>query len=357
MIGDNYDQSRSTFVLAFQEGSILEDKIRRICQSFVGSTFDVQLDTLEKDLDEARSNMLQVKEVIKHTKQIYKQYLVESNTRAQAEVSVFNVYKLFILREKSIYTHLNMLRSTNMISHALIWVPRSFKFEKKIKDIITQYDLVGLNYEKGPRKIEGLEKPTLFKTNEFTSGFQLIVDTYGVPTYKEVNPAIFACVSFPFFVGVMFGDIMHGAILTVFGMYLCLGKREKGNLVDMAAPVRYMILLIGVFSFYCGFIYNDFTSLATAVFPTCYETNANSEKVAGSPGMVYATPKDKDCVYPIGIDHVWYRSPLELNVMNGLKMKTSVIYGVAQMLLGTGLKGLNAIYFGRWVELLFVVTG
>jgi len=58
-----------------------------------------------------------------------------------------------------------------MISHALIWVPRSFKFEKKIKDIITQYDLVGLNYEKGPRKIEGLEKPTLFKTNEFTSGF------------------------------------------------------------------------------------------------------------------------------------------------------------------------------------------
>lgn len=154
----------------------------------------------------------------------------------------------------------------------------------------------------------------------------------------------------------MFGDIMHGAILTVFGMYLCLGKREKGNLVDLAAPVRYMVLLIGIFSFYCGFVYNDFSSLATAVFPTCYQTYWTSEKVEGSPRMVYATLKDNDCVYPFGIDHTWYRSPLELNVMNGLKMKTSVIYGVAQMLLGTGIKGLNAFYFGRWVELLFVVT-
>lgn len=100
MIGDNYDQSRSTFVLAFQEGTILEDKIRRICQSFVGTTFDVQLETLDKNLEEAKGNLLQVKEVIKQTKSIYKQYLVESNTRAQADVSVFNVYKLFILREK-----------------------------------------------------------------------------------------------------------------------------------------------------------------------------------------------------------------------------------------------------------------
>lgn len=80
----------------------------------------------------------------------------------------------------------------------------------------------GLRVVKGPETIEGLTKPTLILKNDFTEVPQLIVDTYGVPTYKEINPAYFAAVTFPFFFGVMFGDIMHGSILFVFSTYLCL---------------------------------------------------------------------------------------------------------------------------------------
>jgi len=36
-------------------------------------------------------------------------------------------------------------------------------------------------------------------------------------------------------------------------------------------------------------------------------------------------------------------------------MKISVLFGVAQMLLGTTLKGFNAIYFNRKLEFVFVV--
>jgi V-type H+-transporting ATPase subunit a len=64
--------------------------------------------------------------------------------------------------------------------------------------------------------------------------------------------------------------------------------------------------------------------------------------------------KDKDCIYPFGLDPVWYRSAEEVQYLNGLKMKTAVIFGVAQMLLGTCLKILNSIYFKRWVEMIFV---
>ena len=68
----------------------------------------------------------------------------------------------------------------------------------------------------------GVKPPTMFKTNEFTAGFQEIINTYGIPNYKEVNPTVFACVTFPFLFGVMFGDIGHGAILLSVGIFLCL---------------------------------------------------------------------------------------------------------------------------------------
>ena len=61
--------------------------------------------------------------------------------------------------------------------------------------------------------------PTHFQGNEFTGSFQEIVNTYGIPTYKEVNPAVFACVSFPFLFGVMFGDVGQGLVLAVVGVY------------------------------------------------------------------------------------------------------------------------------------------
>ena len=40
--------------------------------------------------------------------------------------------------------------------------------------------------------------------------------------YKEVNPAIFAIVTFPFLFGVMFGDIGHGGLHMIAGILLCL---------------------------------------------------------------------------------------------------------------------------------------
>lgn len=148
--------------------------------------------------------------------------------------------------------------------------------------------------KKVQKDIDGLTKPTYFKTNEFTAVFQEIVDTYGVPSYKEVNPAVFTCVSFPFFFGMMFGDIMHGSLLTAFGIYLCFAKREPGSLANTLSSARYLLLLMGVFSTFNGFIYNDYTSMGTEIFGKgCYTTDSQKtskeiEAVADAEGMYYA---------------------------------------------------------------------
>lgn len=50
MVGDPYDVKKSIFVLAFQDGSVIEDKIRRICNSFPGDIFEVKLEGINEEI-------------------------------------------------------------------------------------------------------------------------------------------------------------------------------------------------------------------------------------------------------------------------------------------------------------------
>lgn len=172
--------------------------------------------------------------------------------------------------------------------------------------------------------------------------FQKIVDTYGTPTYKEFNPAVPAIVSFPFLFGVMFGDIMHGAILTVFGLYLCFSKRKPGTLAHSLGMVRHLFLMMGIFAFYCGLIYNDFSSLPVMIADSCWSMPSEEDikKLQKENPLARSINADlkPDCVYPFGLDYTWMRSSQEIVYLNNFKMKTSVMYGVAQMLFGTCLR-------------------
>lgn len=105
--------------------------------------------------------------------------------------------------------------------------------------------------------------------NEFTTAFQDIVDTYGVPRYQEVNPALYAIAIFPFLFGVMFGDIGHGGVLLALAIYLTISKNAK-KVIPQLYPIRYLLLLMGIFAFYSGWVYNEFFSIPLNVFGSCY---------------------------------------------------------------------------------------
>lgn len=124
---------------------------------------------------------------------------------------------------------------------------------------------------------------------------------------------------------------------------------------------------MGFFSFYCGFLYNDFLSLNPNIFGTCYIDR----------GEEYEVKRKHNCVYAVGVDPVWTIARNELAFYNSLKMKFSVIIGVIQMIfgfhffyylylfflfyidklinkiIGILLKGLNAIYFSSKLDFFF----
>ena len=146
---------------------------------------------------------------------------------------------------------------------------------------------------------EELTCPTAFRTTEFSQPFQDIVDTYGIPNYKEANPALFTCVTFPFLFGVMFGDVMHGGLLLAFALWICWAGHGRNNIAASFYPYRHFLMLMGFFSTFCGFCYNDYSSVALYVFgPSCFEFKHGSREAERKP----------DCVYPVGVDPSWYLS-------------------------------------------------
>ncbi|XP_061413065.1 V-type proton ATPase 116 kDa subunit a 1-like isoform X2 [Lethenteron reissneri] len=212
------------------------------------------------------------------------------------------------------------------------------------------------------RMVSEQNPPTFNRTNKFTSGFQNIVDAYGVGDYREVNPAPYTLITFPFLFAVMFGDLGHGIIMTLFALYLVIfekklsASRINNEIWTMFFGGRYIILLMGIFSMYTGLIYNDCFSKSINIFGSSWSVNAmfnasqwTKEDLEAHPvlQMDPVVPGVFNGPYPFGIDPIWNLAANKLNFLNPYKMKMSVIVGITHMVSGIVLSLFNHIYFQK----------
>ncbi|HSR26597.1 MAG TPA: V-type ATPase 116kDa subunit family protein, partial [Candidatus Eisenbacteria bacterium] len=67
-----------------------------------------------------------------------------------------------------------------------------------------------------------VEPPTLLPERPGSAQFQLLVETYGIARYEDVDPTPFAAASFVLMFGMMFGDAGHGLLLALLGVLVRL---------------------------------------------------------------------------------------------------------------------------------------
>lgn len=112
-----------------------------------------------------------------------------------------------------------------------------------------------------------------------------------------------------------------------------------------------MLLLMGLFAMYAGFIYNDFFSMPLNLFGSRYAFPAKPEP--GQKVPMVAEYGDYKSVYPFGVDPAWHISENSLLFLNSMKMKLSVVLGIIHMTWGIMLRGANAIYFRAHLDFVF----
>ncbi|KAL4701250.1 hypothetical protein H8959_015254 [Pygathrix nigripes] len=222
--------------------------------------------------------------------------------------------------------------------------------------------------------------PTRIRTNKFTEGFQNIVDAYGVGSYREVNPALFTIITFPFLFAVMFGDFGHGFVMFLFALLLVLNENhprlnQSQEIMRMFFNGRYILLLTGLFSVYTGLIYNDCFSKSVNLFGSGWNVSAmytSSHPPAEHKKMVLwnlltllfvtatavvrhnsilqldpSVPGVFRGPYPLGIDPIWNLATNRLTFLNSFKMKMSVILGIIHMTFGVILGIFNHLHFRK----------
>jgi len=326
-------------------GDASVEKVKHIAQGYNANLYEcptAQLDR-EKELQQCVEAIAEIDEVLGHSK--------------QAKLNVLRAFyqqcipiKEYCLKERSVYHTLNMFQLTpegNFLV-ADCWIPTAAKEEvnQALTDGVAARDSGAQRAFMEPLIVGPNDKyPTFIRTNKFTSQFQAIVDTYGVPSYQEANPAFFAVAMFPFLFGVMFGDIVHGAMMLVFSILLIMyedriSAESIGEIGAYLYNGRYMILVMSFCAIYMGFIYNEAISLSLTLFgPSAFDVDGNFEQNFGDRAP-----------YPFGVDPIWRHSENNIQFTNSLKMKMSVILGVSQMLVGIFLKLMNNIYFKRWLD-------
>lgn len=343
-------QEKHVFVVFFS-GERARTKVLKICEAFSANRYPFPEDS-------ARQRQMHG-EVSSRLRELHT--TIEAGDRHRDAVlqniaNNLDQWTTTVDNEKAIYHTLNKLSIdvTHKVLVAEAWVPTHAKPRV--------HEALRLATENSSTQVATILQPlvtndmppTFFKTNKFTDCFQMIVDAYGVARYREVNPAVYTIMTFPFLFAVMFGDLGHGTLMLLFALFLVLNEKKlakvDNEIFSMAFGGRYCILLMAIFSLYVGLIYNEFFSIPMSLFGTtafvCNGAKTDDMRACADDfhGGVVGWRKGSS-PYPFGVDPVWHGTKTELPFLNSVKMKMSILLGVVHMNLGIVMSLFNHLYF------------
>ncbi|KAM8706695.1 hypothetical protein ACLKA7_010890 [Drosophila subpalustris] len=355
----NGDQVYKSVFIIFFQGDQLKTRVKKICEGFRATLYpcpEAPADRREMAMG-VMTRIEDLNTVLGQTQDHRHRVLV-------AAAKNLKNWFVKVRKIKAIYHTLNLfnLDVTQKCLIAECWVPL-LDFETIQLALRRGTERSGSSVPPILNRMQTFENPPTYnRTNKFTKAFQALIDAYGVASYREMNPAPYTIITFPFLFAVMFGDIGHGAIMALFGLWMI--RKEKGlaaqktdnEIWNIFFGGRYIIFLMGVFSMYTGLIYNDIFSKSLNIFGSHWHLSYNKSTVWNNK-MLQLSPATSDyegTPYPFGMDPIWQvATSNKIVFQNAYKMKISIILGVLHMIFGVVMSWHNHTYFRNRLSLIY----
>ncbi|CAB3376671.1 Hypothetical predicted protein [Cloeon dipterum] len=313
---------KSVFIIFFQ-GDQLKSRVKKICEGFRATLYPCP-----EAPSDRREMAMGVMTRIEDLNTVLNQTQDHRHRVLAAAAKNITNWFIKVRKIKAIYHTLNLfnLDVTQKCLIAECWVPTE-DLEQIQLALRRGTERSGSSVPPILNRMDTLENPPTYnKTNKFTSGFQHLVDAYGVASYREANPAPYTIITFPFLFAVMFGDLGHGILMASFAAYLVIKERTLGakkiqsDVWNIFFGGRYIILLMGLFSMYTGMMYNDVFSKSLNIFGSNWRNNYDESTLMNSKAL-QLDPNSTAYFkypYPFGLDPIW-QVGLIFFMLEGLK--------------------------------------
>lgn len=221
-----------------------EPEIERVLQSAGWRTIEIPAEFHGRP-DEVR------RELTEHLVQMTEQQ-VQEDARRRAELEEENLYKRLIdathlLARSAPYAELaGLMRGSGSLTTVSGWVPSS-QLPLLERMLTSSFGSRFALQVRDPRADERLQVPSAIHHHRWLQPFARLVLNYGVPRYGEIDPTVLFAASFVLMFGMMFGDVGHGATISLMSV---LFRHRLGSYAPLG-------LAVGVSSTIFGLLYGS----------------------------------------------------------------------------------------------------
>ena len=94
---------KSAYVIIFQEGDFIRDKIIRICDSFSGERYEIPYGGFTNKLKELEIKIRDTRKILTNTRDELRKFLSAANTIENEDSSALIIYEWYVIKEKAIF--------------------------------------------------------------------------------------------------------------------------------------------------------------------------------------------------------------------------------------------------------------
>lgn len=133
------------------------------------------------------------------------------------------------------------------------WIPK--KFIKKTREALAAEfsDRVLVNELELTRE-QRAEAPTFYDNPKIVKPFEYIMQLISPAKYQEIDPSPIMALFFPFFFGVMVGDIAYGLIILAFGIIVKLKFKKEVWIQNLSS----ILIISSIPAIFFGFLFGEF---------------------------------------------------------------------------------------------------